>query len=374
MNRHLYWIWLRLVLNGNIKMMYALYSITDDIETVFCADKKQYIEWGVPKNYLSALENKDLTAAYNILGQCKRFGFGVLSIDDEQYPKDLLAIALPPCLLFYQGDFLKCLNTPLLTVVGTRYSSASGEAIAAEFGRDLALSGFTVVCGVATGIEQAVYNSVISADGRCILLLPCGILTAPQRVRYMIKDVVPNGAVVSEWLPGEKSPHDAYQIRNRLLSAFTPGTLILQSPRKSGAQMTANYALSQGKDVFSIPGGLLDPSFAGNNVLLRDGAIPVLEVMDIVDYYKPKYKDKLFDIVVEDESFEKYVQSISQRAEFKNKEQQVVYSVMTHEGNTVDEIVIKSNLPTQVVLSEISMMEVYGWIEAIPGGKYKIIT
>lgn len=374
MNRHLYWIWLRLALDGNIKMMYALYCVAEDIENVFRSDKKQYLEWGVPKNYLSALENKDLTPAYNILGQCERFGIGILSIEDEQYPESLLRIALPPCLLFYQGDFLKCLKTPMLTVVGTRYSTASGEAIAADFGRNLALSGFTIVCGVASGIEQAIYNSVLSADGRCVLLLPCGILTAPQRVHYMIKDAVLNGAVVSEWLPGEKSPYDAYQIRNRLLSALTPGTLVLQSPRKSGAQMTANYALSQGKDVFTIPGGLLDPAYAGNNVLLRDGAIPVLEAMDIVDYYKPKYKDQLFDLIVEDDTFEKYVQSISQKVEFENKEQQIIYSVMTREGNTVDEIVLKSELATPNVLSQITLMELNGWIEAIPGGKYKIIT
>ncbi len=373
MNRHLYWIWLRLALEGNIKMMYALYSVAGDIETVFQSDKKQYTDWGVPQNYLSALENKDLTSAYNILGQCERFDIGILSIDEEQYPEDLRRIALPPCMLFYRGKFLECLKTPMLTVVGTRYSTTSGEAITADFGRNLSLAGFTIVCGVAQGNEEALYKSVIAADGRCVLLLPCGILSVSPRVKYLFKDVVTNGAVVSEWLPGEKGQRDAYKIRNRLLSAFTPGTLILQSPRRSGTQMTANYALSQGKDVFSIPGGLLDPTFAGNNLLLRDGAIPVIEAMDIVEYYKPKYKDELFDIVVEDDGFEKYVQSISQN-EFESQEQQIVYGAMTHEGNTIDEIVAKSDLATHIVLSQLTLMEINGWIEAIPGGKYKIIT
>lgn len=374
MNRYLYWIWLRLAFQGNVKMMYALYSVVEDVEKIFRADKKQYVEWGVPATYLAALVDKDLTSAYNILGQCERFNIGILSIEDEQYPENLRQIALPPCLLFYQGDFLKCLKTPMLTVVGTRYATASGEAIAGDFATGLALSGFTVVCGVAQGIEEAIHKAVLSADGKCILLLPCGILSAPKRVRYLMKDVVTHGAVLSEWLPGEKSPYDAYKIRNRLLSALTPGTLILQSPRKSGSQITANYALSQGKDVFTIPGGLLDPSFAGNNILLRDGAIPVLEAMDIVNYYKPKYEDQLADIVIEDDSYEKYVQSISQKLEFENKEQQIVYSVMTNEGNTIDEIVLKSELATHVVLSQLTMMELNGWIKAIPGGKYKIIT
>lgn len=374
MNRYLYWIWLRLAFQGNVKMMYALYSVVEDVEKIFRADKKQYVEWGVPATYLAALVDKDLTSAYNILGQCERFDIGILSIEDEQYPENLRQIALPPCLLFYQGDFLKCLKTPMLTVVGTRYATASGEAIAGDFATGLALSGFTVVCGVAQGIEEAIHKAVLSADGKCILLLPCGILSAPKRVRYLMKDVVTHGAVLSEWLPGEKSPYDAYKIRNRLLSALTPGTLILQSPRKSGSQITANYALSQDKDVFTIPGGLLDPSFAGNNILLRDGAIPVLEAMDIVNYYKPKYEDQLADIVIEDDGYEKYVQSISQKLEFENKEQQIVYSVMTNEGNTIDEIVLKSELATHVVLSQLTMMELNGWIKAIPGGKYKIIT
>lgn len=374
MNRHLYWIWLRMALQGNIKLMYALYSAVKDVEVIFRADRSEYVGWGIPLNYIPALENKDLTAAYNISGQCDRFGIGILSIEDEAYPQSLLEIALPPCLLFYQGDLLACLKTPMITVVGTRYTTATGEAIAMEFGNDLSVAGFTIVCGVAQGVEEAVHKAVVRTDGRCILMLPCGILSVPNRVRYLIKDVVAHGAAVSEWLPHENAPYDAYRIRNRLLSALTPGTLILQSPQKSGSQITANYALSQGKDVFTIPGGLRDPSFAGNNRLLCDGATPVLEAMDIVNYYKSQYKDMLFDIVVEDDNFEKFVQSVSQKNEFESQEQQIVYSAISEDGSTVDEIVEKTELLTYVVLSQLTLMEINGWIKAIPGGKFKIIT
>ena len=374
MNRHLYWIWLRMALQGNIKLMYALYSEFKDVEVIFRAERGEYVKWGIPANYIPTLEDKDLTAAYNILGQCDKFGIGVLSIEDEAYPQSLLEIALPPCLLFYQGDFLTCLKTPMITVVGTRYSTATGEAIAMDFGGELAIAGFTVVCGVAKGIEAAIHKAVVRADGRCVLLLPCGILSVAQRVRYLIKDVVAHGAAVSEWLPYEKTPYDAYRIRNRLLSALTPGTLVLQSPQKSGSQITANYALSQGKDVFTIPGGLRDPSFTGNNRLLCDGATPVLEAMDIVNYYKPQYKDMLFDIVVEDDNFEKFVQSVSQQREFKNEEQQIVYAAIREEGSTPDEIVEETGLLAHIVLLQLTLMEINGWINQIPGGKFKINT
>jgi len=374
MNRHIYWIWLRMALQGNVKMMYALYTAIGSAEDIFRGNRDQYYEWGISDNYIPALVDKDLTAAYNILGQCERFGIGILSIEDDEYPQSLREIALPPCILFYQGDLISCLNTPMITVIGTRHTTASGEAIATVFGRELSISGFTLVCGVAEGIEEVLYKSVIQEDGRCILFLPCGILSVNNRVRYMIKNVAVRGAAVSEWLPHERSSPDAYHVRNRLLCALTPGTLVLQSPKRSGTQITVNYALSQGKDVFTIPGGLMDPSFAGNNQMLRDGAIPVLEAKDIADYYKSRYEDALFDIVVEDDEFEQFVRSVSQRAEFESEEQQIIYGAVAPEGSTIDELVLKTELETHVVLSQITLMEMNGWVKAIPGGKYKIIS
>ena len=374
MNRNLYWIWLRLVLQGNINHMYSVYTAIADIETVFRGSYDDYKKHSIPSDCISALLDKDLTAAYNIWGQCEKFGINILTIEDDAYPQNLREIAVPPCMLFYMGDLLSCLNTPLITVVGTRHSSASGDAIASKFGEDFANIGVTIVCGVAQGIDEAICKSVVKADGRCIMMLPCGILAVPDRVRYLMKNAVTHGAVVSEWLPHEPTTNDSYLIRNRLLSALSYGTLVLQSPKKSGAQMTANYALSQGKEVFSIPGGVLDPSFAGNNLLLQDGAVIVLEAMDVVNYYRRQFGDAISDIVIEDDEFEQFVRSVSQTVEFENEEQEIVYNSIEEAGSTIDEIVIKSDLQTHIVLSQLTLMEINGWVKSIPGGKYKIIT
>lgn len=374
MSRHIYWIWLRMALGGNIKVMYALYIVAGDIHTLFRADRDQYTDWGVPASFIKALTDKDLTPAYNILGQCEKFGIGIIAIDDDDYPDSLRQIALPPCMLFYQGALFDNLNAPNLTVVGTRYCTAGGEAVATEFATGLSLSGFSLFCGVAEGIESALHRAIVQADGRNVLFLPCGHLAVSKRVKHLMLDVLPRGAVVSELLPHERAPYDAYQMRNRLLSAMSLGTLVLQAPAKSGVLITAGYALEQGRDVFVLPGSLRDPSYAGNNRLLRDGAMPIIEFNDIVEYYKPRFSNALRDIEIEDKEFESFVRSVSQSREFDSTEQQRVYSVISPVGVTIDEIVLSSGVPASRVLSELTIMEMKGWISPLPGGKYKSVT
>jgi len=374
MDKNVYWIWLRKALEGNTKLMYALYQTLGEAEKIFRLDRSEYEDIGIPQNYLSALADKDLTAAYNIFGQCCRFGISVLSIEDAAYPEALRQIALPPCVLFYQGDFEACFERPTITLIGTRYSTASGEVLAAEFARGLSLSGFTLLCGVAKGIEATVQNAVVQADGRCALILPCGHLSVGTRVKNMMRDVLPRGVVISELLPHEKTPFGGYHMRNRLLSALSEGTLVLQAPIKSGTQITAGYALEQGKDVFVLPGSLRDPSYAGNNQLLRDGAMPIIDFTDIVEYYRSRFDAWLQDVIIEDESFEGFVRSISQCKEFDSEEQQQIFSVITETGITVDEIVLLSGIPAHKVLSQLTIMEMKGWVAPMPGGKYKMIV
>lgn len=373
MNKYIYWIWLRLALRGNVKLMYALYTVAGNVLNIFQAQQKQYAEWGVSKQHMSALLDKDLTKAYDTFGQCEQFGIDILSIEDDDYPETLRQMALPPCLLFYQGNLQDCLSSPTLTAIGTRYSTASGEAIALEFVHDLASAGFAIFCGVAEGIEAAVHRAAVTADGKCVLLLPCGLLAVGKRVSFLIRDVLPHGAVISEYLPNERGPYDTYQIRNRLLGGFTLGTLVLQAPLKSGVHMTVKYALQLERDIFVVPGGLRDPSYAGNNLLLRDGAIPVLEANDIVQYYKPKWKDRLQDIIIEDETYEAFADTIIESRSFDNAEQQMIFAALTAEGKTVDEIAYSSGLPISKILSTLTIMEMKGWVEALPGAKYRTI-
>ncbi len=373
MNKYIYWIWLRRAVGGDVKLMYALYKVAGGAKQVYDADKKLFVTWGMPKQHMPSLLNKDLKDAYNIFGKCEQFDIQILTIEDDDYPDVFRQLPVPPCLLFYQGELTNCLAEPCLTVIGTRYSTASGEAITAEFVHELAAAGFVIVCGVADGVEAAVHKATVGTDGKCLLLLPAGLLTVSKRVSYLIRDVLPDGAVISEYLPDEKGPYDTYQIRNRMLGGITMGTLVMQAPLKSGVHMTVKYALQLERDIFVIPGGLRDPSYAGNNQLLRDGAIPVLEANDIVQYYKPKWKDKLRDITVEDEKYEEYISTLVESKSFDSPEQQLVFSSLTTQGKTVDEIALDSGLSVSKILATLTIMEMKGWVEALPGAKYRTI-
>ena len=109
-------------------------------------------------------------------------------------------------------------------------------------------------------------------------------------------------------------------------------------------------------------------------MLLRDGATPIIDFTDLVEYYKPRYGDQVQSAVIEDESFESFIRSVSESKKFDNEAQQRIYSAISSEGNTVDEIVMNSGIPTGKVLSELTFMEIKGWVESSPGGKYKIIV
>lgn len=374
MDRHVLWIWFRLALSSNPKMMYALYSVIGDIDKIYDATREELTEWGVPTKYIAPLTDKNLAKAYNILGICQKFGYGVLAIDDDGYPESLRQIALPPCLLFYDGDFAACVvNHPAITFVGTRHSTASGESLAREFSAHLAQSGISVVCGVADGIDTAVRESVVDCDGRLVLVLPCGLNCISKKLAPAIRGVLARGAVVSELLPNERAPFDAYQLRNRLMSAFSDATLVCQAPLKSGALMTANYALEQGKEVYVLPGGLRDPSYAGGNSLLREGAQAVVDPSDIVLAYKAKW-DSVEDIVEEDEMFEEYVSSVSEHAlpSFQNSLQEKIFGAISADELTVEEIAEKCDISAIEIMTQLTMMELCGWVRSVPGGKFKL--
>ena len=370
------WIWLRLVTEGNVRWMNALYETLGSVQDIYKTTDEEYIAMGVGEHIRRRLNNKDLKQAYDIFGICEKFGIGMVDITDAAYPELLRHITAPPCLLFYDGRFAEAFSHPTLTVIGTRHSTASGEASAAEFARGLAASGFTVVCGVADGIEQIIHRSVMEIDGRCVQVLPCGLLKAGKRVAHMIRDTVVHGAVVTECLPNEVRRFDAYPLRNRILSGLSHGTLVIQAPKKSGAIMTAGYAAEQGRDVFVLPGSVRDPSYSGNNALLVDGAHPVIAYDDLVDFYREKFPEDIREVDRRDETFETFLSSVTESAprEFENEEQQAIYSVLSDGAHFVEEVMRQTGLTAQQVFVELSRMEFYGWIEALPGGTFKTIS
>lgn len=383
-NNILLWLWLKNALDDKSVLTYKTYLHFKSIQAAYNATKEQLDELGFLKDEeKQKLLNKDLTAAENIQKICASAQIKIITVDDECYPIQLKEIYNYPCVLFLLGNDELVFKKPKLTVVGTRGCTIYGTSMTEKIVMPLARAGFCLVTGVAKGIDSAVIKSVLAAQGSIICVLPYGHGTTRFGTSYRYKDILPYGVILSEHLPNTNSHKYTYQERNRILSALSLGTLVTQAPIKSGAVMTANYALNQGKDVFALPANVDMPQSLGSNMLIRDGATPVFDYKDILFAYANEYKDQL---TVDVEQPEVSLNPADETEEhdrlqdFKNivineldKDEKTVFSKIREGETDIDYIISSTELPTSTVMSIISALETKGAIVACPGNKYKIM-
>ena len=206
-----------------------------------------------------------------------------LEFGGPEYPKLLSEITDAPSCIYVRGE-LK-LNQPLIAVVGTRQATPAGENMAEEFARDLAKAGFGIVSGLALGIDAAAHRGALSAGGVTIAVLGNAIDDIyPPENRDLAESILESGgAIISEYGPGEAIAKNNFIARNRIISALSIAVLVIEAPIHSGALITARTGGEQGKDVFVVPGSVSDLNFEGSHKLIRDGAVLVSSVKDILE-------------------------------------------------------------------------------------------
>jgi len=181
----------------------------------------------------------------------KSFNILCLHYTDILYPAMLREIFDPPFLLFYRGN-IKAIEQPCVSVVGTRRPSVEGMKAAFDFAKDAALDGVTVVSGLALGIDACVHKGVVAVKGKSVGVLPCGadaVFPATNR-RLALAMLECDGCLITEYLPGVQPSKFRFPQRNRIISALSSATLVVEAPKKSGALITADFALEQGRDVY----------------------------------------------------------------------------------------------------------------------------
>jgi DNA processing protein len=207
----------------------------------------------------------------------------VLTWDSPDYPALLSQIPDPPPVLFVLGEITPADEWAVATV-GTRKASAYGREVARRLGEEFARNGVTVVSGMARGIDGIVHKAVLDAGGRTIAVLGSGIdHIYPPEHRSLAHAIAENGAIVSDYPLGTRPEGTNFPPRNRIISGLSLGTVVVEAGLRSGALITADFALDQGRDVFAVPGNILNPGSAGCNRLLRDGAHVVTEIRDILE-------------------------------------------------------------------------------------------
>jgi DNA processing protein len=202
---------------------------------------------------------------------------------DPAYPKAFRVLPDPPVVLFAAGD-LSLLGTPGMGVVGTRAPTEYGRRAAARLAHDLARAGYAIVSGMARGIDAAAHGAALDAGGATIGVLGHGIdRMYPPENRRLFARMRASGLLLTELAPGEEPLPGNFPRRNRLIAALSEGVLVVEMGERSGARHTVEYALEQGKEVFSVPGPIGSPASAGTNQLLKEGARVVTSAEDILE-------------------------------------------------------------------------------------------
>ena len=221
------------------------------------------------------------------LARLGSLGFRFLARSDPAYPPLLRAIHDPPPGLFLRGEAeVDLLARPAVAIVGARACSAYGRQIARSLGRDLAAAGLVVVSGLARGVDAEAHRGALEAAGATVAVLGCGIdRDYPAAHRELARQVAATALVASEYAPGVEPAPWRFPARNRIVAGLCAATVVVEARERSGALITADFALEEGREVFAVPGEITSSLSAGSNSLLRLGATPLTCAQDVLESY-----------------------------------------------------------------------------------------
>jgi DNA processing protein len=291
-DRTKYWIALNLIPGIGSLTYRNLVKTFEDPKRVFGASRRELaaVEGIGPKLIKAILNFPAEERLRNELNQMERFSVSVVTYQDPEYPKRLLAIHDFPPVLYVRGD-LGVGEDLAVAIVGSRMATRHGKAFTEQLARGLAVRGITVVSGMARGIDSAAHRGALQGRGRTTAVLGCGVdVIYPTENRELMMEIVSRGVVISEFPMGTQPHSSNFPRRNRVISGLVLGVVVVEATRQSGSLITANYALEQGREVFAVPGNVGLPSSQGTNRLLKQGAKLVDRVEDVLEEVLPQWQ------------------------------------------------------------------------------------
>ena len=277
---------------------------------------------------------------------------------NKDYPRVLSEIHDSPEVLYCRGN-LKLLNTSCFAVVGTRKLTAYGKESARLLSSDLARNGFTIVSGLALGIDAVAHQSALDAGGKTIAVLGSGVDDEniyPKTNFQLGMDVLrKEGLIVSEYPAGFHANEKTFPQRNRIISGLSVGVLIIEADKESGSLITARCALDQNRDVFAVPGSIFSSKSIGPNGLIQQGAKLVSSAEDIINEYGQNLN--LSD-------------SKKINISTKNPVQKQILDILDSKGALhADEIIRESKFEPKEIITALSMLEIEGYVKNYIDGK-----
>ena len=291
------------------------------------------------------------------LASVREFGVEVITAQSAVYPRQLLEIHAPPIVLYVWGE-LTARDQHAIAVIGSRRTSHYGAECAKKLSYQLAYSGLTIISGLARGIDTAAHQGALAAKGRTIAVLGSGLtkLYPPENAALAEKIRSGNGAVVSEFSMTVEPDRQTFPMRNRIISGWSHGILVVEAGLNSGALITASQAIEQGRSVYAVPGPITAPTAHGSNRLIQQGAKLVMDAGDILDDLQILLPEK------------QNLPEVSSRLlpELAANER-LVYDAIRPTETSIDRIAATSELPAAVVSSVLLQLELKRLVKQLPG-------
>jgi len=355
------WIGLNLIDGlGHIRIQNLLKKFGEPKE-VFSASTTELLEVpGINKNIAERIKSFSATRLEKELNLIKEMGLSVMTSEDKDYPSNLKLIYDPPPVLYVQGGIEKK-DRLAIAIVGTRRCSYYGRKTADSLSYELTSRGFTIVSGMARGIDTASHKGALKAGGRTIAVLGSGLARIyPWENKELAMKIGKSGALISEFPLLTTPERQNFPQRNRIISGLSLGVVVIEAPDRSGALITADLALEQGREVFAIPGNVDQPTSSGTLHLIKEGAKLVTKSDDVIEELGtlidllPKKKEEKGGKVV---------------PPLKGEEERV-YHLLSTSPQHIDEIIKRSELSASIAAGLLMTLELKGLVKQLPGKFY----
>ena len=352
----------------------------------------------LPEERRALLDRSDAEAK-QIVRRCAEEHVRILTFQDAAFPERLRNIPDPPFVLYVKGELPAVDTEPVIAVVGTRHSTDYGNRTARRVAAEIAACGGTVVTGLAAGIDSRAAEGALDAGGRVLGVLGVAVNKVyPSSNTALYKRVEDHGALISEYPPDAQGTKEWFPQRNRIIAGLSLGVVVAEAPERSGALITAHRALDYGRDVYAVPSNADSVKGRGSNRLIMEGAALVTEGWDVLENYEAFYPERITkrDAELPDtkepeeplepeptgKGFFRFRSPIRKKPEDERlleaqlellTEQQLkIVGVMNSPSMHVDDIIDLSGLPTAAVLSELTMLQIKGFVSQEPGKRFTL--
>ena len=291
----------------------------------------------------------------------------LVTLDDENYPAALREIHDPPFLLYMKGTLTPA-DAAAIGVVGSRRTTHYGKEQAKKLSFQLAKAGFTIVSGLARGIDTAAHEAALAANGRTLAVLGSGIGNVyPPENQALADRIAGSGAVLSEFPVLYVPDKQSFPLRNRIVAGLSQGLLVVEAPVRSGSLITANQALEQGRTVFAVPGPIDRPTSEGCHRLIQQGATLVCCAQDIIDELGMEINSLALDFSTEPRYPSQMPSGKPQRQLDLSEPERLLLAALTRGDATIDSLADATGIPTGKVSATLLQLELKSLIKQLPG-------